>query len=146
MNSGLIAAIMAVSISAAQCRNKEPEDKQKRINNFLLRGGTETMELGRNETIKAVIVYYNIDEKWVAQDAEKIISDSLTECLQMLIKINRAKEIQIVARGVDKYDNVDAYTIFMKVLDEEALEKSKKLSNTCQMLSEELTKTVENWD
>lgn len=125
MNSSLIAAIMAVSISAAQCRNEEPEDKQKRINNFLLRGGTETMKLGRNETIKPVIVYYNMDEKWVAQDAEKIVCDSLAECLQMLIKVNRAKEIQIVAQSVDKYNNVDAYTIFMKVLDEEALEKSK---------------------
>lgn len=134
---------------------EELKAKQKQADDLLLLQGGATMKLDEMETIKVVGVYYtdyyndkhNGKDMWVARDSEEILCKSFVECLQTLLKINKVKEVQVLAScscSEHGFSKVIAYTVLMKVVDEEALKKSEELPNICERISKALTESLEN--
>lgn len=115
MNAGIIAAFIAANAVSESCRREEQdkEEQKQKEKLLLLKGDVETMELGLNETVKAIYIHedYGLWRKNGTEEEGK----SLTECLQTIVEENKAKAIQLLPRHVNNYNCVDAYTILLKI-------------------------------
>ena len=134
-------------------RRQEEKFVQKRvvqervIYQLLLEGETDFMEIGTNETVSVVRICYGdyfsdrcCRNKWFANvNGEKIIRDTLSQCICSVMQIYNAKSIQLIPHSVEKeFGYVDSYMLMLKHVDVEKLNVNNAFKNIEEKMSEEI--------
>lgn len=101
------------------------EGKKQSYSNLLLKGEAGAMNVGTNEVVKTVDVERRLEiyksegkyykrTRWIAEDKEKIVEKTFSNCIQKLVENNEARAVQVLPRSVD-YNEVNGYTVVMVV-------------------------------
>lgn len=96
--------------------NKKKKEQRERLNNLLLLGGSQAMNIQSTETIYMVKVWHDINERWnTSINGETLEENSILTMVPTIINKCKAKSIQLIPCSADKYGDVDAYLLLMKV-------------------------------
>ncbi len=123
MNAAIFAAIMmAQRNNSTQTRNKLNQDHSNTncvANRLLLqKGDAITMKIAENEKVISTIIhgyYCNDGYVWDGNiNDEKITAPAIEACLQKIIEVSHAKEIQLIPHGLAG-DEVTSYLLLLKI-------------------------------